>query len=62
MTLRPGMSARVVNVDGIRLPGKGKVPFVVGDLVKINKLTRDGKQAQTSAHPGWFAAFRFEPL
>lgn len=62
MKWSPGMAARVIDIDDLRIPGKGKAPFAVGDPVRINKVTRDGKQVQTSAHPGWFHARRFEPL
>lgn len=61
MKWQPGMPARVINLDGLKMP-KGKPPFVVGDLVKVNKVTPDGKRLHTSGHAGWFAAHRFEPL
>lgn len=62
MSLRPGMPARVVNLDGLRMPGKAKSPFTVGDPVKVNKVSPDGRRVVVSSHPGWFSAFRFEPL
>lgn len=61
MTLRPGQSVRVVNLDDLKMP-KGKPPFAIGDLVRIGRVTPDGKRCTTSAHSGWFSASRFEPI
>jgi hypothetical protein len=58
---REGQTARVIDLDDLKMP-KGKPPFAVGDLVQIARVSADQQRVKTSAHSGWFAARRFEPL
>jgi hypothetical protein len=62
MRWREGDAARVVDLSDLRLPGKARPPFKVDDIVRVRRVSEDGKRLAVDVHPGWFWAHRFKHL
>ncbi|ATC34137.1 hypothetical protein CA606_18360 [Caulobacter vibrioides] len=59
---REGDAARVVDLTDLKMPGKGRPPFAKDDIVRVRRVSPDGKRLVLDTHPGWFSAHRFKPL
>ncbi|MBQ1542776.1 MAG: hypothetical protein IIZ63_12295 [Caulobacteraceae bacterium] len=58
---RAGATVRVVDLTDLRLPGKQKPPFEVGDLLQVTRCTTTGL-VMVDRHQGLFRPHRFAPV
>jgi hypothetical protein len=57
---KAGDAARVVDLSGLRLPGKGRAPWTEGAITRVLKVSDDGSLLHFPEHSGWFRASRFD--